>query len=491
MQLGEEDLRERLGEWTKPDAPVYAALAAGLARLIEEGAVPVGARLPAERRLARALAVSRGTVVAAYDRLREQGVVRTRHGSGTLVEDGSAHLAGPRDAHLSATLARNTIFSGILSEPDDVVDLRGAYWFGADELDREAFRLPRTELDALLEDHGYHPTGLPALRAAIAARLSAQGLPTVPEQVLVTTGAQQAITLVAELSLSPGDRVVTEDLTFPGALDAFAAAGARVRTVPIRATGPEPGALRSQVERAGARLAYLVPVHNPLGTVLPTLARRRLAETLADWDGIVVEDLTLAETQQEGAIPPPMAAFATGGAHLTVLTIGSLSKVMWGGLRVGWVRGSEGVIGRLARLKALADLGTPLLDQAVAARLLADADTIRARRVEGLAQRRDTLAAALAEHLPEWRFAPPRAGLCLWVQIPGMDGAEFAALALRHGVAVVPGVVSAPGGGGEDRLRIAFGQRPPTIEQGVRRLAAAWREARGLDAPRRPLGVLV
>lgn len=492
MLVSERELREALGEWAVRDRPVYLALAERLAELAAQGRVPVGARLPAERRLAQALNVSRGTVVAAYERLREQGVVRTRHGSGTVVDDGSNHLAGPRDAHLTAALARNTIFAGFLGDPGDVVDLRGAYWVGTEDLPRDAFTHPPAELDRLLEDHGYHPAGLDALRAAIARRLGDTGLATSPEQVLVTTGAQQAISLIAELVLSPGDRALTEELTFPGALDAFISAEARVRTTPLGAKGVDPVALRDRIARTQPRLVYLCPVHNPTGHVLPALARRRVAEAIAGWEGVVVEDLTLAETQVSGTMPPPIASFADDDPRTTLLTIGSLSKIMWGGLRIGWIRGPEPVIHRLARIKALVDLGTPLLDQAVAARLLEDIDGIRERRVAGVRERRGVLAEALRRDLPGWDFDLPEAGLCLWVRLPaGANAVEFAAMALRHGVAVVPGTVSAPEGGAGDRLRIAFGQRPETLEEGVRRLATAWREWNGLGAPRAELGVLV
>lgn len=492
MLVSERELREALGDWASNDRPVYLALAERLAELAAQGRVPVGARLPAERRLALALNVSRGTVVAAYERLREQGIVRTRHGSGTVVDDGSVHLSGPRDAHLSATLARNTIFAGFLSDTGTIVDLRGAYWIGTEELPREAFTHPPAELDLLLEDHGYQPAGLTALREAIAARLSATGLPTTAEQVLVTTGAQQAIMLIAELVLSPGDRALVEEFTFAGALDAFVSAEARVRTTPLGPKGVDPAALRDRIARIQPRLVYLCPVHNPTGQVLPSLARRRVAEALAGWEGVLLEDLTLAETQVRGTMPPPIASFMDDDPRTTVLTVGSLSKVMWGGLRVGWIRGPEPVIHRLARIKALVDLGTPLLDQAVAARLLADADEIRMRRVAGIQERCAVLADGLRRELPSWEFTEPEAGLCLWVRLPGGASAvEFAAVAMRHGVAVVPGGVSAPEGGGSDRLRIAFGQRPDLVEEGVRRLASAWREWSGLSAPRAELSVLV
>ena len=485
MLLTEIELRDALGDWARRDLPVYVALADAVAGLAMDGRVPVGVRLPAERRLAQVLNVSRGTVVAAYDRLREQGLVRTRHGSGTVVADGSLHLSGPRDEHLTASLARNTIFASFLGDPGDLVDLRGAYWVGADELPRAAFTHSASELDTMLEDHGYHPSGLPALRAAIARRLTETGLETTAEQVLVCTGAQQAITLVSELVLSPGDCALVEELTFAGALDAFASAEARVRVTPMGAKGVDPAALADHLQRLRPRLAYVIPAHNPTGVVLPTLARRRIAEAAAVWDGVLVEDLTLAETQREGTIPPPIAAFATAETGATILTLGSLSKLMWGGLRMGWIRGPEPVIQRLARLKALVDLGTPLLDQAVAARLMEDIDAIRKDRVAGLAERGAVIGEALRRDLPEWRFAKPESGLCLWVQLPGgASSIEFASLALCHGVAVVPGTVSAPGGGATDRLRVPFGQRPDVLEEGVRRLAAAWREWTGLGAPR-------
>ena len=493
MVISDQEVRTLLGDWAERDRPVYLCLAEALAALTQDGRIPVGARLPAERRLALTLNVSRGTVVAAYDYLRELGLVRTRHGSGTIIEGGSVHLSGPRDAHLTAALSRNTIFASFLGHTEDLVDLRGAFWVGGDELPRSAFVHPTAELDGMLEDHGYHPSdGYAPLREAIAARLTQTGLATSANQVLVTTGAQQAIHLVSDLVLSQGECAMVEQTTFPGALDAFVSVGARVRTTPMGAKGVDVGGLREQIARLNPRLVYLVPAHNPTGMVLPALARRRIAETLEGWEGVLVEDLTLAETQVTGTMPPPIAAYALEDPRTTYLTLGSLSKVMWGGLRIGWIRGPEPFIQRLGRIKALVDLGTPLLDQAVAARLLQDMDTIRAQRLDGLRERAGVLADALREQLPSWQFSRPESGLCLWVRLPGgVNAANFSAFALRYNVAVVPGDVSAPEGGASDYLRIAFGQKPEVLREGVARLAAAWSECTGQPAPAVEHGILV
>src|SRR4051812_26106173 len=180
-------------------------MAAALGRLISTGDLPPGVRLPSERRLADVLSVSRGTVVAAYDLLRNDDLLRSRRGSGTVVA--GAPLRGgrsPRGAGLSTVLAPGVL--GVDLGPT-AGDLPVAGWSSADDLPRAAFVDASRRLAASADGHGCWPAGVPLLREAIAARYTAQGLPTDPDEILVTTGAQQAIHLTAQLALRPGDAV--------------------------------------------------------------------------------------------------------------------------------------------------------------------------------------------------------------------------------------------------------------------------------------------
>jgi DNA-binding transcriptional MocR family regulator len=180
----------------------------------------------------------------------------------------------------------------------------------------------------------------------------------------------------------------------------------------------------------------------------------------------------MADLIIEGSPPPPLAAYAP---DQPVLTIGSLSKILWPGLRVGWIRAPEPIVQRLARLKSAMDLGSPITTQAVAARLLGALDEVRALRRQQLKPRRDLLASLLGARLPDWTFRLPQGGLFLWVKLPAGDAREFAQFAVRHGVLTLPGSTLSADESHTAFLRIPFLAEPETLRRGVDRLATAWR----------------
>ncbi|MDQ2980433.1 MAG: PLP-dependent aminotransferase family protein, partial [Acidobacteriota bacterium] len=294
----------------------------------------------------------------------------------------------------------------------------------------------------------------------------------------------------ARLLVSPGDEVVLEDPTYPGAIDLFVAARARFAPVP---QAGEPGALEAiaaAVKSPRAKLLYLLPTfHNPTGAVLPERQRREIAK-IAEQAGVpILEDQTLSDVSLGAAPPPPIAAFVRRG---DALTVGSLSKLYWGGLRIGWIRGPEGLIHRLARRKAMEDLGSSVLSQLVAVRLLEEADTFTKLRREQVSERLEAMARGLARRLPEWTWKKPAGGLTLWARLPGGHAAEFAQVAARQGVAVLPGSVCSPSNGFGDHLRLAFVPEPAEIREGVERLARAWeKHATSRETARARVGVIV
>ncbi len=454
-------LARLLGGWDAGGA-LYLALGDALRRLIETGDLPPGLRLPSERALADALSVSRGTVVAAYDRLRSDDLVRSRQGSGTVVAGAPLRVGGPVGrSGLSTVLA-----AGI---GPDAIDLRVAGWSSADDLPRAAFVDASLELAASPEGHGCYPAGVPVLRDAIAARLTAQGLPTEPDQVLVTTGAQQAIHLVAQLAVRPGDAVAVEAVSYLGALDVFAAAGAHTVGLPVGRHGPDTSSLAS----TRPRVLYVMPsFHNPLGIATDLGTRRAMLRDAAACGALVVDDQAIVETWFGAPLPTPLGALAVDDPT-RVLTIGSLSKVVWGGLRVGWVRGARSLVDSLIRLKGLSDLGSSVPSQLVGARLLTDLDALLERRLPEIRRRRDALVEELHTHLPAWRFTVPDGGLALWVDI-GADAAAFATVAAGYGVGVLPGAASSADGAHRTHLRLGYGLPPEKLVEGVRRLASAW-----------------
>jgi DNA-binding transcriptional MocR family regulator len=325
--------------------------------------------------------------------------------------------------------------------------------------------------------------GLPALRSAIARHLTGWGVATTEEQVLVTHGAQQAIGLAGALFLERGDTVLVEDPTYLGSIDIFAGLGARLSTVPVGGDAGWLARVKDLVARAAPRLIYLMPTfHNPTGAVMPEACRRGLAKLAREARVPILEDNTLADLSLSGKPPAPIAAF---DSTAPVLTVGSLSKLFWGGLRIGWIRGSEELLARITRLKIMADLGGSLVGKLGAVRLLAEAEPVKQARRREMRERLDRLTKLLRKNLPSWAWEAPAGGLSLWVRLPQGDANAFAQVALRHGVAVVPGTLASPGGGCADRLRLPFVLDAVAMQEGVARLARAWAAYAG-PAGKRP-----
>ncbi|WP_405613925.1 PLP-dependent aminotransferase family protein [Streptomyces sp. NBC_01508] len=470
------ELTEILGSWMTGPGPLYGRLAAALHDRIRSGDLAPGERLPSERALAAALAVSRATVVSAYDELRGTGAVDSRRGSGTRisVRTGPVRGADGRVPGGGATALVQRLVDG----PGDMISLAVTSTGAAPQVRSALAELTAMDgLDALLADSGYHPRGLPVLRVAVAGHCTAQGLPTTPDQILITTGATQALALTAQLYVRRFSPVVVETPSWPGCLDAFLAAGARPHRVPLDEDGIRLDGLTQALP--GAALLHVTPTyHNPTGILMSTARRRRIAELAARHRVPVVEDLAYDTRLTDAPDPPPVAAFAPPGAD--TLTIGSLTKAVWGGLRIGWLRSQNGTVERLARLKALADMGTPILDQALAARLLPRLDDIKNSRAPALRSGLTRLESRLTDRLPGWTWHRPAGGAALWTRLPGGTDAEiFAQVALRHGVEVVPGSATDPGGAHDDHIRVPFALAADRIDELVRRLAAAWGELTG------------
>jgi DNA-binding transcriptional MocR family regulator len=487
-------LADLLGRWAAADGPLYRLLATRIARLADTGELPAGLRLPPERDLAAALSVSRNTVAAGYQLLRDEGMAESRQGAGTRIVP---HRTTPAAVHRA-----NGFFAGLLEASTLDADLSLAAVDCAPQV-AAALADPATVLApaarrAATGTTGYFPLGWPGLRAAIAGHLADRlGLPADQAQVIVTTGGQQAIDLLIRCEVLPGQPVAVEDPTFPGVLDALYRAGAQVIGMPA-GTGLDPERLEHVVRTHSPAMVYLIPTHhNPTGLIMPTGHRRRVAWLAAAHpDTLFVDDMTLAELPLgDNPPPPPLAALDPGQPNL--VSVGSLSKLYWGGLRTGWIRASEGLIARVAAAKAAADLGSAAFPQAIIAALLNDAhDDIVKWRGEWLRARYDALTRALRAALPGWTWPEPDGGLTLWVRLPANqpDSGAFAQTALRHGVAVVPGrLLSASGGasagasGGasegadasagpgpaREYLRLAFAQPPDVLAEAAAALARA------------------
>ncbi|MFF5205443.1 PLP-dependent aminotransferase family protein [Streptosporangium sp. NPDC000396] len=442
-----------------PEArPYYKALAEVVRALILDGRVPVRTRVPAERHLAEALGVSRTTVTAAYDRLREQGYLESRQGSGSwtaLPEAGALGTDNP----------------WIVSNDDGLLPMHAAAPLAASTLPEAIAyateRYPRYGLGM-----GYDSVGIAPLRQAIAARYTRRGVATRPEQILVTTGAQQAIHLVASTLLSAGDPMLLESPTYPHALDVARMRNARIVPVGIPDDGWHLDLLTCAMRQSAARLAYVIPdFQNPTGHLMDDATRAGLVSAARQCDTTLIADESWSELAiDEVPRVAPLAAFDIDGR---VISIGSASKLWWGGLRIGWIRTTAAMVRRLAVLRAAMDIASPLFEQLVVTRLFEDIEETRAERRRSLSASRDALVAALAEQMPDWSFTVPRGGGSLWVRLPSPSATPLADAAACHGVRLAPGTWFGVEGTLEGRLRLPFTQPPQVIAEAVSRIAEA------------------
>ncbi len=325
--------------------------------------------------------------------------------------------------------------------------------------------------------------GEPVLRAALAERTSVRGLPTDADDLLVTTGSQQALSLLATALLEPGDVVLVESPCYLAALQVFAFAGARVVGVPSDSDGLDPEALDELVVRERPKLLYTVPTfQNPTGRTLPAARRAAVAAVAARRGLWIVEDDPYGELRFEGERLPWIAAHE-GAADRTVL-LGSFSKVMAPGLRLGWLRAPGALLRACVVAKQAADLHTPTVNQLAAARYLADNDLDA--HVAGVAavyrERRDAMLGGLANSLPEGSsWERPEGGMFLWARLPeSYDTTELVSRVLRQNVAYVPGAPFYAGEPDRSTMRLCFvTQTPEEIREGLRRLGEGLRDRVG------------
>ena len=354
----------------------------------------------------------------------------------------------------------------------------------------EAFVDAIHDVTPYLHRVGHELVGVDVLREAIAERYCERGLPTDPDQVLVTTGALHAINLVLTTYVQPGDRVLVEQPTYHGALTSIATAGARPVPVAMTEDGWELDALQAAVQQLSPSLAYLIPDNqNPTGLTMPAHDRKRLAGIIAETRTRTVIDETILDMWLDEAVPEPMAAAMTTRRDL-VLTIGSMSKSFWGGLRVGWIRAERATIATIAALRPSIDMGTPVLEQFAAARLLAQCDDLLPERREILRARRAFLLSLLDQHLPDWEPGGGYGGMSLWVRLPAPMSTALSAAASRMGLELPAGPRFGVDGTLERFIRVPYALPEDELSAAIELLARAWHSVTGSTAPE-PTAVVV
>jgi DNA-binding transcriptional MocR family regulator len=452
-----------LGAWRAGDSgePAYRQLARALKMLVLDGRIGLNVRLPGERELASALGLSRTTIAAAFDRLRDEGYLESRQGSGSVTRLPTGRI-DPDSA--SDTPAVDTVQgSNLLNWTHAALPAApgvGRAYAGAVEM-----------LPAYLNELGYDALGLVPLRRAIAEHFNRRGCPTDPAQIMVTSGAQQGLSLLMQWLAGPGDRAVIDHPTYHNAIRALQ----RAHVVPVPVGLPGQGwdidAMDAAFRQTAPRFAYLIAdFHNPTGRSMDVATRRALVEVATRSHTPLIIDETMVATALDAPAPPPVAVNDLSGRQ--VITLGSASKVFWGGLRVGWIRADPQTIAALGRLRATYDMASPVLDQLVVASLL-DAQQGFGDRVGLLRARRDHLIATLAQKLPHWRCESPAGGLSLWAELPRAEATALASLAESMGVRVAPGPRFGVGGAFERFLRLPFTLEEEQLTLCVDRLAEA------------------
>lgn len=442
-----------LSDWRGEASAAYAALADRIRLLVLDGRVPVGARIPAERDLAAQLGISRTTVTASYGELREAGYLTSVRGSGSIARlpgRAAVSLDPLATGYLDFTKAAMPAIPGIADAAQKAI----------------------ADLPSYLGDTGFDPIGLPVLREAIARRYRQRGLPTDPDQIMVTIGAQHAIALLARTLIGRGDTALVEAPTYPHAYEAIRGAGARLVTVGVTAEdGWDAPALEQAVQRSSPALAYLMPdFHNPTGASMPPELRERTVRLAKRHGTRVIADETMAEMVIADDAQPELPFAAYGDA----ISVGSVGKTVWGGIRIGWIRTEPQLIQKLARNRFAGDLGTPVIEQLIVTHLLADYDSILAGRRRQLRAGRDHLVSSLRAAIPEWRVPSPAGGLTAWVNLGAPVSSQLTLAARNEGLLITAGPRFGIDGAFERFLRVPFGYTTEEMDRAVAALAAAW-----------------
>jgi len=473
--------------------PLYQQIEAYLRQGILSGSLAPDTRLPASRQLAVDLGVNRITVENAYAGLEADGLIFSRVGSGTYVlaptplptpagEDSAA--AWPlwqQSVEAQNALAKIVVPDEMLKTSPHLHPISFAggvsdtHLFPAEEFRKVLQAVLRRDGIAAMdygERNGYAP-----LRATISHILASQGLQTRPENILITAGSQQAIALVAQLVLKPGDSILVESPTYSGALDLFRALGFQIVGIPVDGQGMQVERLEKLLQQHHPKLIYTIPnFHNPTGTCLSGPRRRQLIVLADRYNVPILEDDFVGDLRYEGRTQPALKALDPGGR---VIHVSTFSKMLMPGLRVGYLVADGPIYDSLVRFKRANDVATSsLIQRALEAYVTVGRYQAHLRRsCQIFRKRRDAMLAAIDRFLPAGvQVDSPQGGFFLWLRLPeGLSADELLPLACEQGVDFVPGSSFYPDGAdGKDRLRLNFVVQPPEeIEEGIRRLGKA------------------
>jgi GntR family transcriptional regulator/MocR family aminotransferase len=477
--------------------PLYQQIETYLRQGILSGSLAANTRLPASRQLARDLGINRITVENAYAGLETDGLIYSRMGSGTYVLPPDPLLVITKDKpgtpwplwQQSLEMQDGSSKTKPSKEPRKMIrhpqlisfasGIGDAHLFPAEDFRKVLQTVMRRDGIAAL-DYG-EPNGHAPLRETITHILASQGLHTRAENVLVTAGSQQALSLVSQLLLKPGDVILVESPTYSGALELFRALGFKVVGVPVDRQGMQVEVLEKLLQQHHPKLIYTIPTfHNPTGTCLSTSRRIELI-VLADRYNIpILEDDFVGDLRYEGRSQPALKALDPGGR---VIYVSTFSKILMPGLRVGFLVAEGPIYQQLVDFKRVNDLATStLIQRALEVYVTVGRYQSYLRRsCQTFRKRRDAMLSALERYLPsEINLDPPHGGLFVWLQLPEKASSdELRDRAWEEGVDISPGNNFFPDQtGGDNWLRLNFVvQAPEKIEEGIKRLGRAMKRS--------------
>jgi GntR family transcriptional regulator/MocR family aminotransferase len=473
--------------------PLYQQIVSYLRQGILSGSLAPDTRLPASRQLAHDLGVNRITVENAYFDLESEGLVFSRVGSGTYVLQ-PVHLPPLPKESIDAPWplwqqdlqARHEIYGNTsvyeliksarhphpISFSGGVSDSRQ---FPAEEFRKVLQAVMRRDGIAAI-DYGDR-SGYAPLRATIAHVLASQGIQAQPENVLITAGSQQAISLTSQLLLKPGDTILVENPTYSGALDLFRTLDFRIVGIPVDGQGMQVEKLEKLLQQHHPKLIYSIPnFHNPTGTCLNGSRRRQLIILANQYNVPILEDDFVGDLRYDGRTQPALKALDPGGR---VIYVSTFSKMLMPGLRVGFLVADGPVYDSLVRFKRVNDLATStLIQRALEAYVTVGRYQAHLRRTcQVFRKRRDVMMQAIESYLPAGvQVETPQGGLFIWLRLPGaLSSDELLPLACDEGVDFMPGSsFFLDGADGKELLRLNFVVQPPDeIVVGIRRLGKA------------------
>lgn len=461
------------------ETPLYRQLYSEIKCLIDSGAVQSDTRLPATRELAGQLGLNRATISAAYALLESEGLITGHVGRGSFVASKPAKrtqlnwraVLDPTSSTSAAAPAATPLATFSSSRPSEAL------------FPLEEFRATCAEVigspDAQTILQLGSPSGYPPLRRYLLDLARSEGVARDSDDILITSGCQQAFDLIQRAGVRPGETVLLEDPVYLGVKHVFERSGARLIGVPMGPNGVELDALERIIDREHPRLlAVTSNFQNPTGATLPLSARKALLRIAQSAGVIVVENDIYGPLAYEGdSIPTIKCLDETSDTIL----LRSFSKIAFPGLRVGWVIGPRPLIEKLTETKQWTDLHSDQLSQAVLLRF-AESGRLEQHRQRMLAAGRERLRAVLnacEKYLPaEARFTRPHGGMSLWIRLPEpLDAAELLPRAERQGVTYLPGKYFAVSRPEPNSLRISFASMDPDqIRSGIAVLGRIFKE---------------